>query len=104
MAFSVKITPRAERDLSNLHQELHAGDSRHARQWYFLLKAAILGLSAMPNRCPVTSENKRIRHLLYGKKPHVYRVIFRVNSKAQTVDILHVRHGARQRFKRTDLE
>ena len=25
MAFSVKITPRAERDLSNLHQELHAG-------------------------------------------------------------------------------
>jgi plasmid stabilization system protein ParE len=36
-----------------------------------------------------------MRHLLYGHKHHIYRVI----EEDQRVDILHIRHGARQRFE-----
>jgi plasmid stabilization system protein ParE len=42
--------------------------------------------------------------LLYGRKPHVYRVIYRVLSDEKPVDILHIRHGARREFNPTDLE
>ena len=56
-----------------------------------------------PNRCPVTPENERFRNLLYGAKPHIYRVIYRVMEKEREVDILHIRHGARQEFNAEDL-
>lgn len=90
MAYLVRIASRAER------QEINAPDSVAARRWYRGLKQAILSLAERPNRCPVTPENKRLRHLPYGKKPHLYRVIYRVNSRQRQVDVLHIRHGARR--------
>lgn len=103
MAYLVEITPRAERDLDSLYLDINAIDSERARQWYLGLRGAILGLGEMPNRNPATPENKRLRHLLYGTKPHVYRVIFRVRNKARRVEVLHIRHGARRRFRASDL-
>jgi plasmid stabilization system protein ParE len=103
MAYRVEITPRAERDLTSLYIGINAIDSERACEWYRGLAAAILSLSQMPNRSAVTPENKGLRHLLYGSKPHVYRVIFRVLSKRNIVQVLHVRHGSRQRFSRSDL-
>jgi toxin ParE1/3/4 len=47
----------------------------------------------------LTPENAQLRHLLYGNKPHVYRVIFRVIEKQKRVDVLHIRHGARDKLK-----
>jgi mRNA-degrading endonuclease RelE of RelBE toxin-antitoxin system len=41
--------------------------------------------------------------LLYGRKPHVYRVIYRVLEKQKRVDVLHIRHGARQDLAQTNL-
>jgi plasmid stabilization system protein ParE len=104
MAYLVKITSRAERDLDALYDAIHGSDSERAQHWYFGLRAAILNLSVMPNRNPITAENKRLRHLLYGHKPYVYRVIFRVSKKTGCVTVLHVRHGARQKFKKSDLK
>jgi plasmid stabilization system protein ParE len=66
-------------------------------------KSAILSLEEQPNRCPVTPENEELRHLLYGKKPHVYRAIYRVLEKQKQVQVLHIRHGARRRFKGADV-
>jgi mRNA-degrading endonuclease RelE of RelBE toxin-antitoxin system len=57
----------------------------------------------MPNRCPATPENPRLRHLLYGRKPHVYRVIYRVLENEKRVNVLHIRHGARRKFKASGL-
>jgi plasmid stabilization system protein ParE len=34
----------------------------------------------------------------------VYRVIYLVIERQKEVDILHIRHGARQEFKTADLE
>jgi toxin ParE1/3/4 len=44
----------------------------------------------------VTPENRALRHLLFGKKPHVYRVIFAIDGRALVVRVLHIRHGARR--------
>jgi hypothetical protein len=64
----------------------------------------------MPTRCPSAPESKRlrrdIRQLLYGKRPGVYRIIFRIEEKAKggpLVRVLHIRHGARDRVRIKDL-
>jgi plasmid stabilization system protein ParE len=41
--------------------------------------------------------------LLYGKKPHIYRVIYRIAERLKEVEILHIRHGAMDRFKPKEL-
>jgi toxin ParE1/3/4 len=102
MAYLVRIAARAERDLVSLYDEINAPDSAAARRWYRGLKQAILSLAERPNRCSVTPENKRLRHLLYGEKSHLYRVIYRVDGRRQ-VDVLHIRHGARRKFRASDL-
>lgn len=103
MAYLVRIAARAERDLVSLYEEIDASESAAARRWYRGLKQGILSLADKPNRCPVTPENKRFRHLLYGEKPHLYRVIYRVNNRRRQVDVLHIRHGARRKFRASDL-
>jgi hypothetical protein len=35
-----------------------------------------------------------VRQLLYGRNPHVYRILFTI--EAETVKILHIRHGRRR--------
>jgi len=104
MAYEVSITARAARDLSGLYDDINAFDSIAASRWYAGLKRSILSLEAHPNRCPATPENQKLRHLLYGHKPHIYRLIYRVLERQRRVEILHIRHGARQEFKASDLE
>jgi plasmid stabilization system protein ParE len=103
MAYLVNLTIRAKRDLALIFDAINAGQSDAALKWYRGLKEAILSLENHPNRCPETPESAKLRHLLYGHKPHVYRVIFRVTGKTMQVDVLHIRHGARHRFKRSEV-
>jgi len=103
MAYLVRITARAERDLALLYEDINAAGSVAAQRWYEGLKQAILSLARRPNRSPVTPENKKLRHLLYGRKPHVYRIIYRVSERPKQVDVLHIRHGARRPFHRQNL-
>jgi hypothetical protein len=67
------------------------------------LKEAIFSLQERPGRCPITRKKGHLRHLLYGHKPHIYLVIFRVLPKLRQVEVLHVRHGARRKFKPSDI-
>jgi toxin ParE1/3/4 len=103
MAYLVNITSRAERDLADLYGEINAEHSDAALEWYRDLKEAILSLEEQPNRCPVTRKSDKLRHLLYGHKPYIYRVIFRVLEKQKHVEVLHIRHGARRKLKASDL-
>jgi plasmid stabilization system protein ParE len=98
MEYDVKIAARAERDLEQIYSRIHADESEAAHQWYRALSRAILSLKASPLRCPITPESPRLRHLLHGRKPHVYRVIFRVVERERIVEVLHIRHGARSEF------
>jgi toxin ParE1/3/4 len=103
VAYLVNFTKRPERDFASLYEEIDAGNSAAALKWYKGLKQAILRLEKLPYRCPVTRKKEQIRHLLYGKKPHIYRVLYRVLETRQQVDVLHIRHGARQKFTAHDL-
>jgi plasmid stabilization system protein ParE len=102
MAYLVNVTTRAQRDLAQLYRQIHADSSDAALKWYRGLKEAILSLEEQPNRCAVTPENDKLRHLLYGNKS-IYRAIYRVLEKQKRVEVLHLRHGARRRFEKPDV-
>jgi plasmid stabilization system protein ParE len=103
MAYRVNITPRAERDLEDLLHAIAADSSGEAFAWYRRLRQALLGLGNYPHRCPATPESASLRHLFYGRKPHFYRAIFRISEKKKEVEVLHIRHRARQTIKVGDL-
>jgi len=99
MAYRVKITPRAERDLIEIYAWIGAESSDSALAWYNGLREAISTLRYFPNRCPTTPENRRLKHLLYGHKPNLYRVIYRVVESEKGVEVVHIRQGARDEFR-----
>jgi toxin ParE1/3/4 len=103
MAYLVEMTARAERDFVDLYEALAAGQSGAAQRWYNGLRDAILGLEELPHRCPIVRKRGRVRQLLYGHRPHVYLVLYRALEKNNLVQVLHIRHGARRRFKSSEL-
>ena len=104
MAYAVNTTPHAERDLALLYPQINAEYSDKALEWYLGIKKATLSLEQQPNRCPLTPRKKdHLRHFLYGQKPHIYRVIYRVLEKQKQFEVLHIRHGARRKLKPSDL-
>ncbi len=107
MAYVVKIIPHAECDLAQLYRQVNAEYSDAALEWYLGIKKAILSLEQHPNRCPHAPEarklKRKLRHMIYGKKPNVYRVIYELDEERQTVWVLTIRHGARRRLKPSDL-
>jgi plasmid stabilization system protein ParE len=98
MTYRVEVTARASGDLRRIYNAIRAGDSRQAHAWFNGLEAAILSLDNYPARGGITREDERLRQLLYGRKPHIYRVIYAINESGLVVSVLHIRHGARQAF------
>jgi plasmid stabilization system protein ParE len=101
MAFRVKQTEQADYDLDVILEWLlaqEAGDT--GLRWFRKLKESILSLAEMPERCMLAPENPEfpfeVRQLVYGHKPHQYRVLFAI--EADTVVVLHIRHGRRRRL------
>jgi toxin ParE1/3/4 len=107
MTYLVEFATRAARDLEILYVEKNAAESHAAARWYNGLEQDVDALATYPNRCPVAREARRakrkLRNLLYGKKPHVYRVIYEVEEGRQAVWVLTIRHGARRKLKASDL-
>jgi toxin ParE1/3/4 len=107
MTYRVEFADRAARDLEILYKEKNAAESHAAARWYNGLEEAVDALASYPNRCPVVPETRKVkrklRHLLYGKKPHVYRVIYEIDEGRQAVWVLHIRHGTRKKLKASDL-
>ena len=103
MTYIVEFAERAARDLEILYVEKSAAESHAAARWYNGLEQAVDALVLFPNRYPLAPEARRakrkLRHLLYGKKFHVYRVIYEVEERRQTVWVLTIRHGARRKLR-----
>lgn len=96
MAFRVEFTPAARQDaigILNWLTERQADE--HGLRWFQGLEKAIASLQAMPQRCPLMKKDRRVkvevRQLFYGKKPHGFRILFRIGG--QTVYILRIRRG-----------
>ena len=102
MTFRVEITATAELEADAIFEWLlsqHAGDA--GMRWFLTLHEAIASLADYPRRCPLAPENPafsfEVRQLLYGRPPHVYRILFTIDNR--TVNVLHIRHGRRQPLK-----
>ena len=100
MAFRVEYSSQAEADLDGILEWLisqRAGEA--GLHWFEGLEKAVASLSEMPQRCSLAPENRSfpLRGAAFasrGRRPHVYRVIFRVID--DVVYILHVWHGRRE--------
>jgi plasmid stabilization system protein ParE len=82
MAFRVEVTSKAKQDANAILKWLiskHAGDA--GLRWFVRLQA-IASLADLPGRCRLAPENASVpfemRQLLYGHKPHIYRILFTV--------------------------
>jgi len=98
MAFRVEIAPEAKRDPNAILEwliEQHAGTA--GVRWILRLEKAIASLATFPGRCKLAPENSSVpfelRQLLYGHKPHLYRILFTIDG--ETVYVLRIRHGRR---------
>ncbi len=97
MAYSVRLTARALREIDEA-LEWRARSSRvAAARWHEQLLAAIRSLEHNPARCGLAPEAEwysggELRQLLYGKRRGVYRILFEV--RGDTIYILRVRHSA----------
>ena len=86
MTFRVELTADAKQDCDSIIEWLlthHAGDA--GTRWFNALEEAIDSLSQFPRRCPLAPETTafpvEIRNLLYGHKPHVYRILFAIEGE-----------------------
>jgi toxin ParE1/3/4 len=106
MACRVKFSARVAHDLEVLYLEKGAAESHSAPRWYNGLEEAVDALGWYPHRCPAAPQARKLkrnlRHLLYGKKPHVYRVIYELDERRQAVWVLTIRRGARRKLKPSD--
>ena len=97
MRYLVRLTPTAVSEAEQLYEWLLDNAPDRGPQWYNGLIDKIETLARRPRRCPRAPESEsfqeEIRQLLYGKRPGVYRILFRVTDN--TVEVLHIRHGAR---------
>lgn len=98
MPYRVDVADRAARDLRRLYREIEASSSATARSWFDRLEATIIALDENPARGARTPEDPRLRQLLHGRKPNVYRVIYEVDDLRRVVTVLHIRHGRRDAF------
>jgi len=98
MAFEVRTTEEAEREAAAILDwllEEQAGET--GLRWFLRMEEAIASLAEFPRRCKLAPESENfpfeVREMLYGKKPHIYRILFTI--EADVVFILHIRHGRR---------
>jgi plasmid stabilization system protein ParE len=95
MRYLVRLTDRALWDLEAIYRFIEAGSSDVAFAWFNGLAEAIYSLERFPERGSAIPEDKKLRHLLFGKKPSTYRIIYAVDKRNKAVNVLHIRHSAR---------
>ena len=102
MAFRVKLTPRAQKDVEEIYRWVILRAPHQGAAWYNGLMDAIRSLADHPQRCLISPEGvelrESVRQLLYGRRP--YRILFWIKGKE--VHILHIRRGARKAWNPTD--
>jgi len=96
MEYQVQLTGPALQDLRDIYQYIRVEDSSAAEDWYIGLRETIFTLAQLPLRGSLLEEeDDTLRKILYGNKPHVYRILYKVDAKHRLVTVLHIRHGAR---------
>src|SRR3954454_11278676 len=102
MAYRVEVLPRAARDLRRLYRTINAAHAGQAQAWFNGLTELILSLEQNPSRGAPIPEGRGLRHVMYGKRRNVYRIIYAMDERRAVVSVVHVRHTAQDVFRRDD--
>ena|SRR5215467_1928436 len=100
MQYLVRLADRALRDMKRIYEYVERTSLESAFAWFNDFEKAVYSLERYPERGRAIPENKKLRHLLFGKKPSVYRIIYAVGTHRLVVNIVHIRHGARSSLRR----
>jgi toxin ParE1/3/4 len=95
MAYRVSFTRRARRDYLQIFEFTNAPESEAAQHWFRRLDETIMLLAATPRMGAVTHEDKTVRQVIYGNKPHLYRILYDIDDANERIDILSIWHGKR---------
>lgn len=105
MSHAINISPRAMADIRATVVWRSQGSRSAAARWHAGVLVAIRSLANKPNRCPPADEaadlGVDLRQLLYGRRRQVYRILFTIEG--ETVNILRVRHAAREQLDPDDI-
>jgi plasmid stabilization system protein ParE len=89
------LADRALRDIEAIYEFIDAEASESAFAWFQDLAREIYSLERFAERGAIIPESKKLRHLLFGQKSSMYRIIYALNKRKRLVSVLHIRHGAR---------
>ena len=103
MEYKVEMTARATRNVRAIYRRVDAANSLPAAVWYRGLRDTIFSLDHSPERGTRTEETAALRQILYGNKPHMYRIIYSIEHVSKRVLVLHIRHGAQNAFQPRDV-
>ena len=98
MKYRIIVTARAMRDADAAGAWIATQSQERAERWYRGLFEEIESLKLLPLRCPIVAERDKFpeeaREMLYGKRSHMYRVVFAIRGDA--VAILRVHHASQR--------
>lgn len=105
--YRVELTAQAEGDVGRVLRWFREQQATTAGGlWLGQMMARIDTLEKNPGRCRFAEEAEdlgiELRELLFGKRQGTYRILFVIAE--QTVQILHIRHGARAAVTWQDLQ
>ena len=93
MQYQIIITPSAKADIFETNTWFLENHPNLAEKWLWGISQAVASLSKFPERCVVSFESEAfdvvVRQLIYGKKPHTYRILFSIQD--EKVYVLRVR-------------
>jgi len=100
VAYRVVLADAAKADVDRIYDWVIERAPIRGPEWFEELIDGLYSLEELPHRCPLAREvevsGREIRCLLFGKRRHVYRILYEVSEARQTVWVLHIRHGALQ--------
>lgn len=111
MAYQIKITTPAENDIYSAFDRVKKLAPSVSEKWLRGIFKSIFTLTEMPDRCPMAPESETlgvpIRHLLFGKRSAIYRIIFDIQNEPKVeplVRVLRVWHGKKDEIQIEDLD
>ena len=105
MIYQVRLQPAAVEDLDGAYQYAAQNAPTPAARWLKRVQTARQTLEHNPERCPLAPENDKSRRILrqslFGKRPHVFRVIYTIEGN--TVWVLRICRAQRRTLRAEDL-
>lgn len=104
MAFNVRLTEAAQRDIGEAMDYIAANSPEHARKWFDEFFEVLETLTEMPARHPLITESGHLKRALHSLHYHSHRVVYEINVAQQTVSIVRVYHSSRRPLRLEDLQ